>query len=154
FMTNNAGASGSQGQLNDVEENTLSSKVATNPLFIDVNAIATDTDAVGDANVMTTFDPNWCLDLSATNRNNVTGPVHVYAQFSGAGGHTGLIIYNGLDVDSMPGADTGSTGARNLRKLYVQELQQPFDPSGLPCGVPVVGISIAPDTASNPAGTS
>ncbi|MCX9077130.1 MAG: Ig-like domain-containing protein, partial [Candidatus Methanoperedens sp.] len=93
-------------------------------------------------NVMTTFDPYWCVDMSGTNANNVIGPVHTYAKFP-AGTDTGLIIYNGLDQDFQWSSEP------NIRKIWVQELQQPFNPSNLPCGHTVVGITLSPASAMN-----
>jgi len=137
FTTNNPGAQGAHGTLNIVEDNVLSHTDPANPHYIDANTIATSTDAVGDMNVMTTRDPEWCLDMSGTNITPVTGPVHTYAR-SGAG----LIIYNGLDIDAMFSVTVNSTGSGQLTKIWLQELQAPFNPSpqlDLPCGVPVIG---------------
>ena len=155
FTTNNPGAAGAQGTVNIVEENTLSTTGAADPHFIDAAVLGSNTDAIGDMNVMVTLDPNWCLDMSGTNINEVTGPVHAYARF-GTVGSVGLIIYNGMDVDFLESGSTpdSTTGAGNLAKIWLQELQQPFNPSSLPCGVPVAGISLTPETATNDIGTS
>jgi len=147
FTTNNPGAAGAQGTLNIVEENTLSTSAAGTH-FIDAVALGTQTDAVGDMNVMVTLDSNWCLDMSGTNINKVTGPVHTYAR-SGTAGSVGLMIYNGLDVDLMGDEPT----ANGLEKIWLQELQQPFNPDNLPCEAPVSGISLTPETATNDVGT-
>jgi hypothetical protein len=105
-------------------------------------------------NVMVTLDPNWCLDMSGTNVNQVTGPVHTYAR-SGTVGSVGLIIYNGMDVDYLSDntPPDAATGAGNLAKIWLQELQQPFNPDNLPCAVPVAGISLTPEDATNDVGT-
>lgn len=150
FTTANPGAQGANGTLNILEENILSSKDPANVHFIDAGFLGSDTDAVGDMNVMTTFDPNWCVDMSGTNAKQVTGPVHTYAKYP-AGTDAGLIIYNGLDQDVLSPVSAGD-GSKNLRKMWVQELQQPFNPSDLPCGVTVAGITLAPVAATNPAG--
>lgn len=150
FTTANPGAMGANGTLNILEENILSSKDPANVHYIDATFLGGSTDAVGDMNVMTTFDPNWCVDMSGTNANQVTGPVHTYAKYP-AGTDAGLIIYNGLDVDYLRPTATND-GSKNLRKMWVQELQQPFNPSNLPCGVTVAGITLAPVAATNPAG--
>jgi hypothetical protein len=153
FTTSNPGALGEPGTLTIVEDNTLSTDTADpscaggDPHCIDVANLGPNTDAVGDMNVMTTFDPNWCLDMSGTNAAGVTGPVHTYAKYP-KNTDAGLIIYNGLDQDYQYGDDP------DLRKMWVQELQQPFNPSGLPCGFTVVGISLTPETATNDIGTS
>lgn len=153
FTTANPGALGARGTLTVVENNLLSTWVgdpactaagAADPHCIDVAYLGSSTDAVGDMNVMTTYDPNWCLDMSGTNARNVTGPVHAYAKYP-AGTDKGLILYNGLDQDYVNNSQ--------LRQIWVQELQQPFNPSNLPCGVPVVGISLTPATAQNEVGT-
>jgi hypothetical protein len=151
FTTNNPGAQGAVGTLTIVEDNTLSHANAANAHYIDAADLATDTDAVGDMNVMTTLDPNWCLDMSGTNITPVTGPVHTYARY-GAVGSVGLIIYNGLDID-WADADGGNDAGDWLLKIWLQELQQPFNPDNLPCEAPVAGISLTPDTATNDVGT-
>ena len=73
--------------------------------------------------------------MSGTNGLNVTGPVLAYAKYP-AGTDSGLFIYEGLDHDNI-----GSNA--NLRKVWVLELQQAYNPSNLPCGVAVVLISMS-----------
>ena len=150
FATSNPGAMGAQGTLTIVEENILSTSNPADPHFIDAPALGTNTDAVGDMNVMTTLDPNWCLDMQGTNFLNVTGPVHTYAQFG-----AGLMIYNGLDVDYM-GFEPAPPAPNGLQKIWVQELQVPFNPipagTGFGC-IPVVGVDLDPATATNYFGT-
>jgi len=146
FTTDNPGAMGMPGILTIVEDNTLSSNDPADPHFIDAVDLSVNTDAVGDMNVMITRDSNWCLDMSGTNYNQVTGPVHTYASYPSLTDR-GLIIYNGLDQDYQYAANP------NLRKIWVQELQQPFNPSGLPCNGTVTGINLKPKTASNEVGT-
>jgi len=154
FTTDNPGATGGQGTVNIVEENTLSTSAPADPHFIDAGVLGSQTDAIGDMNVMVTLDPNWCLDMSGTNVNQVTGPVHTYAR-SGTVGSVGLIIYNGMDVDYLSGGvpPDATTGSGNLAKIWLQELQQPFNPDNLPCAVPVAGISLTPEVATNDVGT-
>jgi hypothetical protein len=155
FTTNNPGAQGAQGTLTIVEENTLSSNNPASPFFINAAMLSTQTDAVGDMNVMVTFDPNWFLDMSGTNILGTTGPVHTYASVP-AGTDGGLLIYNGLDVDFMntTTAPDAATPAGNLAKIWLQELQQLFNPSGLPGTNPVIGISLTPATATHNVGDS
>lgn len=154
FTTVNPGALGAQGTLTIVEENTLSSGDEASPYFINAVMLGTQTDAVGDMNVMTTYDPNWFLDMSGTNAIGYTGPVHTYATLP-PGTDAGLIIYNGLDVDYMTTSTspTSATPAGNLAKIWLQELQQLFNPSDLPGTNPVVGIILTPDTATLNVGT-
>ncbi len=151
FTTSNPGAMGATGTLTIVEENTLSETPALATHFIDAANLGALTDAVGDMNVMMTLDPNWCIDMSGTNILGNTGPVHTYAR-SGLQGSVGLIIYNGLDVDFL-GFEPSPPAPNGLRKIWAQELQQPFNPDGLPCSAPVTGIAIDPPDAENPAGT-
>ncbi len=147
FTTSNPGAMGAYGTLTIVEENTLSSSDSTDPYYIDAPNLGSITDAVGDMNVMTTYDPNWCLDMSGTNALGTTGPVHTYAKYP-SGTDVGLIIYNGLDVDYL-GFEPAPPAPNGLRKIWVQELQQEFNPSNLPCGFTVVGITLTPAMATN-----
>jgi hypothetical protein len=105
-------------------------------------------------NVMTTYNPNWCVDMSGTNYLQVTGPVHTYAKYP-SGTDQGLIIYNGMDVDMMPDGfgDNQPWGPNDgLSEVWLQELQEPFNPSNLPCGYTVVGITLNPPTATNTVG--
>jgi uncharacterized protein (TIGR03437 family) len=144
FTTNNPGAQGYTGTAYIRENSSLISSVTGSASFIDASAIKYD--AIGDMNVMTTNDPRWCLAMSGTNGLGVSGPVLAYAKHP-AGTDTGLFIYDGLDHD-----DIGSNA--NLRKMWVLELQQPFNPSNLPCGVAVVNITASPATATNQVGTT
>jgi hypothetical protein len=143
FMTNNPGAPGARGTLTIVEDNTLSHDDPNDTHYINAAFLGSSTDAVGDMNVMTTFDPNWCVDMSGTNANGFTRPVHTYATTT-IGSNKGMYIYNGLDIGFLNGGTT--TASVELLTIWVQELQQPFNPSNLPCGVTVVGITLAPES--------
>ena len=106
-----------------------------------------------DADVIADAGPEWCRNITTTNRDLVSGAVHAYAKYP-AGGDSGLVIYNGFDGDEFqPPAPPGTTSsAGNLVKLYLQELQQPFNPSCLTCSSPVTGINLTPPSAYNVAG--
>jgi len=151
FTTNNPGQAGAHGTLTIVEENLLSTSDPADPHFIDAAFLGSNADAAGDANVFVTKDPHWCVDMSATNLTGVTGAAHTYAKYP-AGTDTGLFIYNGLDLDSM-GKETSPNG---LRKIWVQELQHPVNPSNLPCQHSAVGttITLSPASASNVIGST
>jgi hypothetical protein len=136
FTTSNPGQLGAQGTLTIDEDNTLSSPDPLSPYYVDTVHLGTQTDAVGDMNVMLTLDPNWKRDMSGTNAVAANGPVHTYAEYPAAGTVRGLIIYNGLDLDFLYPASWG--GDAELFKVWRFELLQPFNPSGLPGGVPVV----------------
>jgi hypothetical protein len=151
FTTANPGALGGTGTVNVVEDNFLGNDIVGDPHFIDETILGTDTDAVGDMNVLTTVDPSICLHMSGTNALQQSGATHAYYQ-SGSG----LLIYRGFDIDysntgSIPDATTGDG---NLAKIWLQELQQPLDGSGLACAAAVVGISLTPRNAVNPVGTT
>lgn len=148
FTTNNPGAMGGTGTLTIVEENTLSSSDPASPYFVDAAYLGSHTDTVGDMNVMTTFSPDWYIDMSGTNYNNQTGPVHTYARL-GSAGSMGLVIYNGLDQDYQELGDT------HLLKIWQLELAQPWNPDGLAGSVAVVGISLTPAAVTvAPGGTA
>jgi hypothetical protein len=151
FTTSNPGQLGGTGTVNVVEDNFLGSDTTSDSHFIDELILGQQTDAVGDMNVLTTEDPNICLHMSGTNAAGVSGPTHVYYQ-SGSG----LLIYNGFDIDfsSASTVPDATTGAGNIAKIWLQELQQPRDGTGLACAVAVVGISLTPQQATNPVGTS
>jgi len=155
FTTNNPGAMGAPGTLTIVEDSTLSSNNPADASYINAALLGSDTDAIGDMNVMVTLDPNWCVAMSGTNYNKVTGPVQTYARL-GSPGSLGLLLYNGFDWDwSDPYYPPGTaTGPENLVKVWQQLLLQPFNPDGLPCGVAVVGITLNPPTALNFVGTT
>jgi len=154
FTTSNPGAAGAMGTLTDVEENSLSSSIPANDSFVNVVAVSTQVDAVGDANVFVTFNQNWCTDLRALNTLGVNGPVQTYARLG-----SGLIIYSGLDKDAMsntsPSFDKASlSGQVHLQRIWLLQLLQPFNPDSLPCGVKVFGLSLMPKTATNPGGSA
>lgn len=157
FSTNNPGANGANGTLSIVENSTLASNITTDPKYVDAGLVASATDAVGDSNVFTTQNPNWYIVMSATNVNGVTGAMTTYAPYSNPGSATtGLFIYNGMDIDYLGSStqpDT-TTGAGNLAKIWLQELQQPFNPDGLPGGVSAVGIRLSSDTKTLNVGES
>ncbi len=126
FTTSNPGSLGATGTLTINQNNDLASSVASSPKFIDANMLATQTDAAGDMNVMVTKDPNWCLSMSGQNGAPASGPVQTYAKVG-----SGLIIWNGLDIDYMATTSIpdSSTPDGNLAKLWLQQLQVTTLPS-------------------------
>lgn len=125
------------------EENPLSTSTPGDLHFIDAAFLATSTTAASGANVMVTSNPNWCVDMTGTNSGGFNGPVHAYAKYP-PGSDTGLIIYNGLMIDNAG----QSLIPAMLQKIWVQELQQPFNPSNLPCSVTAAGITLLPASAT------
>jgi hypothetical protein len=142
-----------------VEDNTLSSSDSTSPYFINATMIAYSTDGAGDQNVFIAEDPCWCGDMIGTNAIDDTGAVaspgttgysHAYLHYG-----TGLIIYNGLDVDYMgSGSDpTVNTGGGYIAKIWLLELNQTWDnTSGIDiCGLPCTNIIPTPAPEAAPA---
>jgi uncharacterized protein YkwD len=130
FTTSNPGAQGSSnGQFRIVAEDSMISGDPKSLVFIDASEMSQT--EIGDANVMVTRDLRWCGNAEAVNLLGQKGFVHAYAFYG-----RGLIIYNGLDTDSM--------GVPAQHKLWQNELAQPWDsvtgkPQGLPCQVRVAG---------------
>jgi len=113
-----------------------------------LNGLCAATDACGDANVMVGLGNDLCKSIVATiptttgTANRVTGTVYAYSKDGSVGAGKGMLIYNGFDLDDILfylGSDT--SGANALRKLLLQELDQPVNPSGLACSTPVVNHS-------------
>jgi hypothetical protein len=129
------------GTVSIVEENTLSSANPDNSHFIRTSILggACSADQVQSDNALLSGDVAWCVDMSGS-KGAASGPVHLYASYSDGGGHTGLILYNGLDLDASCGSPPGTLDAcQNLSKIWLQELQQSLDPSCLPCQQPLPG---------------
>jgi len=148
FTVDTPGQTGSSGgTLTNLVNDTLSS---TNPAdaypnglgsYVNLALITSQTDAVGDLNVMTTYNSNWYIDLFGINVNNVGGPGHTYAFYG-----SGLIIFNGLDVDYTGGsAPTNANGAGALGILWWRELCG----QTLGQGPNVNGLTVTPATATN-----
>ncbi len=160
FTTNNPGQLGANGTLAINEENTLSSADPTSPKYIDAQYLSTQYDAVGDSNVFVTYKSTWCVDMSARNAVIPTfQPVHTYATYSTHPGTSiqGLFIYNGLDMDTMyyESPTNPSGNANGLRKIWIQELQQgfnPVSPTELPCATTPTGIKLEPATGTHTIG--
>ena len=140
------------GTLTIAEENTLSSSDPLSPYFINTTEVATESDAVGDANVFLTQDPNWFGDMLATNGLGATGWTHAYAETPSG---KGLIIYNGLDIDYLGWGSYYTSGIDWLAKIWYYELAQQWDPSELPGTTPIAGqILLSPLTATLDTGQS
>ena len=145
FTSDNPGAMGASGStLNIVEQSTLSSSDPASSSYVDVTAVEAE-DAVGDANVMTTYDPAWYVDMTASNTNHVTGPVQAYARYG-----NGLIIWNGLDMDPLSGMSTFDPASSDPdvqeSRIWMLDLLQRFNPDNLPAEVKVFGVTLTPHT--------
>jgi hypothetical protein len=96
FTTINPGAKGStKGDFLIVQENSMLNTDPASPYFVDAAAIRHSTE-IGDANLITTNDLHWYGDAKAENSSGQRGFVHAYAFYG-----NGLIIYNGLNTDSI-----------------------------------------------------
>jgi hypothetical protein len=156
FTMENPGQTGSSGgTLVNLEDDTLSSSNAAadtypNGLqsYIDLPAIVSQTDAVGDLTVMTNpVDPAWYIDMTGINVYEQGGPAHAYAFYG-----DGLIIYNGLDIDDAGSSEepNNSNGDHAIQMVWWRELcGQDLGP-----GQSVSGLTLTPATATNPVGTT
>ena len=135
FMTQNPGQQGAGGTGTIVEENVLSTSAGGT--FIDVATMCTNTDACGDANVMITIGTELCKDIDVNNVSmSQDEPTHVYSKAGGSSG-SGMLIYNGLDMDQSSQAD--------ITQLTLNELNAMFNPhdASLVCNVPIVPVPVA-----------
>jgi len=148
FTVDTPGQTGSlSGTLTNLADDTLSSSNAAadtypNGLgsYIDLSKITSQTDAVGDLTVMTSYNSNWYIDMFGKNVNNVGGPGHTYAFYG-----SGLIIFNGLDVDYASGSPTNANGAGAINMVWWRELcAQVLGPS-----VSVNGLTLTPASDIN-----
>jgi hypothetical protein len=138
FKASIPGAQGAQGSdLRFVEFNPMLNGRAGRPGFLDADAWAAGAEPyqneLGDANVLTKWDANWCGQMAVRNVLGVYGFTLVYAHYG-----RGLIIYEGFDNDqgALPGYDT----------VVARELAQPFDPDGLPCGARMGDFLVTTET--------
>ncbi|MBN1317638.1 MAG: VWA domain-containing protein, partial [Anaerolineales bacterium] len=136
FTTSNPGAQGSnRGEFVVLSDDGMISADINSPVFVDQAEMSTFTE-IGDANVMVTQDMHWCCDAEAENLLGQRGCVHAYAFYG-----RGLIVYNGLDTDSIL--------VPSQNRLWQNELDQPWDslegkPIGLACRQRVVAPPLFP----------
>ena len=155
FTMENPGQTGSSGgTLINIADDTLSSSDAAadtypNGLqsYIDLQAIVSQTDAVGDLTVMTNpVDPAWYIDMTGINVYQQGGPAHAYAFYG-----DGLIIYNGLDIDDASPSEqpNNSNGDHAIQMVWWRELCG----QELGAGQSVSGLTLTPADATNPVDT-
>jgi len=135
FTTSIPGQTGATaGHLEIIEENQLSSSDPSSLYYIDTSILTSQTDAVGDANVLVAYSPGWHIAMMATNVLGETGPAHVYA------GHgLGLIIYSALDWDY---AGYNYASGTWLKKMLKQELECSYLPFGVSTVPEEVGLDV------------
>jgi hypothetical protein len=135
FTTSVPGQTGATtGHLEIIEENELSSSDPSSLYYIDTSTLTSQTDAVGDANVLVAYSPGWHIAMMATNVLGETGPAHVYT------GHgLGLIIYSALDWDY---AGYNYASGTWLKKMLKQELECSYLPFSAPTVPEEVGLIV------------
>lgn len=134
FTTNSPGPQGASGSYVSVENSPLTAGLSVGPQ---------PGDAVGDANVFTTFNGSWFRAITATNLNT-NGIVEAYARSSGGG----LAIYSGEDFWFTFGPSP------HLRLVFDNMLTQPWDPDNLPGTNDASGITLFPSTQTVALGTT
>lgn len=119
FSTSSPGPQGASGVLTVVENSTLTQGLSSDPF---------NSDELGDANTATTTDPHWFAAAKTTNALGNNGYFLAYAR------NTGLIIYDGADhwFTFSP--------TQSLTDLFLNELNQVYDPDNLPGSVPLANI--------------
>jgi hypothetical protein len=120
FETNNPGPQGASGSYSEVEPSSLTAGLSVGPV---------EGDAVGDANIFTTFDSHWFQAIAATNTNGVTGRLEAYAEASTGG----LVLYSGEDFWYTFGPSA------HLQTVFDNMLGTPWNPANLPSSARVVG---------------
>lgn len=121
FATSNPGPRGASGTLTVVENSTLTQGLASDPF---------SSDELGDANTATTSDPNWFAAAKTTNALGNNGYFLAYAR------NKGLIIYDGADHWFTIGP------TKSLTDLFLNELNQQYDPDNLPGSVPIASCQL------------
>jgi hypothetical protein len=117
FATSNPGPQGARGTLTVVENSSLTNGLSTDPFNLD---------ELGDANTATTADPHWFAAAKTTNALGNNGYFLAYAR------NVGLIIYDGADHWATDGP------TKSLTDLFLNELNQQYDPDNLPSSTPIV----------------
>jgi hypothetical protein len=141
-----------------VDNDDLSDDRVAQPDYINLPAITTATDAVGDLTVMTSKNSHWYVDLFGVNVNGIGGPGHTYAFYPDPADTPGnppatfgLIIFNGLDIDYTSNTvPNNANGAGALSMLWYRELVG----ANIGPGANVNGLDLSPDTATNVIGTT
>jgi hypothetical protein len=138
FTTNSPGPKGASGSYTKIEASPLTSGLVLGPQ---------PGDAVGDANIFTTFSGAWFQAIAATNVNAVTGIVEAYARTAPPAGG-GLAIYEGEDFWYTVGPSA------HLRLVFDNMLGQTWNPDGLPSTTAASNITLSPLLQNVAEGTS
>jgi hypothetical protein len=138
FTSSNPGPLGATGTLSLIENET---SLATLAKGVKAGFVG-DTDAIGDSNTFTSNAGGWCSAFQGTNILKATGIQEGYVRTSAGG----LAIWNGNDMWFTFGPNAHD------KVVFDNILDQPSNPDGLPCGLPVTGIKIDQLTTTNPVG--
>lgn len=121
FTTSNPGPQGATGTITIVENSTLTNGLASDPFNLD---------ELGDANTATTSDSHWFAAAKTTNALGNNGYFLAYAR------NSGLIIYDGADHWAT------DEPTKSLTDLFLNELNQQYDPDNLPSSIPIAPTSV------------
>jgi Bacterial Ig-like domain (group 1) len=135
FETNSPGPKGAEGSYITVVPSTLTTGLSVGPQ---------EFDAVGDANIFTSFSGAWCASITAENVEKAKGFVEATAQTPSGG----LVIYEGEDnwFTDKPSA--------HLQLVFDDMLKQNWAPAGLPCTIPASGITLSPPSQTHTTGST
>lgn len=126
FTANPLGVPGTVGAYTNIQASTLTTGLSLGPQ---------PDDAVGDANLLSTLDGNWCGSITASSSDGkAVGFVQAYARTAKGG----LVIYEGEDFWLTSGPNA------HLRQVFDLMLQQAWNPDGLSCAQPASGIALSP----------
>jgi hypothetical protein len=143
------------GSITFVENNGLGSSVSSSPYYVNTSLMVSQTDAVGDLNVVdiNTVAPVWCALMRGVNTLGQSGFAHMYTKIGAlTGAPDALIIYCGFDTDFI----SSSGGGLELVKLFTLELAHGWGSPGSPevadltCQAPIGNLVLTPATALNP----
>ncbi len=146
------------GSVTILEDNQFNSPNSASAYYINTTAMTSQTDAVGDLNVVNenTVSGVWCALMRGVNTANRSGYGHMYTKPGGlTDAPDAMIIYCGFDTDYW---GYGYNGSLAMLKLLRQELQHGWGPPGSPevadlsCQAPVGNLVLTPATAVNPVG--
>src|SRR5262245_54256726 len=124
FAANRLGPNGTTGAYTNVQPSTLTSRLVLGPA----------TNALSDANLLSTLVGAWCGSITATPTTGAAGFVQAYARTAKGG----LVIYEGENFWRPLGLSA------HLRQLFDRMLVQDWNPDGLACALPGSGIALSP----------
>ena len=103
--------------------NPLASSDASSPLYLAPSALVASTHLIGHMQVMKAGAADWAPALLAANAQIPGGGWVLGWGFGSTGGHSGMVIYSGLDADAFHDAASPNYALKELRI----ELAAPFN---------------------------